>query len=83
MTDDIVTRLRKVAPIAKLADPFSSDPFLWSLAGLLDGAADEIERLREEKQHLETLIHDLIDQLPPQPNYLAEAQQAIRKAARQ
>ena len=54
MTDDIVTRLRNAAPHAKAADPVSADPYLWSLTGLVNGAADEIERLKK-------IIHDISD----------------------
>lgn len=71
MTDDIVYQIRR---------NYRPDTIDGALP---HAAADEIERLRAENQHLENLIHDLLDQLPPQPNYLAEAQQAIRKAARQ
>ncbi len=46
MSDDIVTRLRKVAPQAKAQDPQSLDPYWWSLEGLVLASADEIEHLR-------------------------------------
>lgn len=47
MSDDIVTWLRRVAPLAKAQDPDSPDPYWWSLTAGVTAAADEIERLRK------------------------------------
>lgn len=57
MSDDIVTRLRNVAPYAKAQDREIIDPYYFSLTGLVNGAADEIERLRAEVRRLEVEAH--------------------------
>jgi hypothetical protein len=52
MTDDIVTRLRAIV----------TDPKPIFTAQLLDDAADEIERLREELRNTHTVIYRFVDQ---------------------
>lgn len=53
MSDDLVTRLRYCASIAKPTD----DGMLYGLAGLCIEAAKEIERLRSERNQL----HDALN----------------------
>lgn len=60
MMSDIVEWLRKVAPQAKAQDPLSSDSHWWSLTDGVIAAANEIERLRKERDRWFTVAHCLM-----------------------